>query len=390
MTWFLIVVVGVSMSLTPAYAQPSDCVAQRAQSVRAALTTCAGLLPGQVCSADEGRAPLAPQEVLRAAQGDMILAHVPLAATDASAPPPFLAVYVVGEAELVRDSADDLPPWGAFTVAATGQFCAGGGHPAGVLLQSPLGNPTLIQVDGVRLTLTGTAFLARDEIGLAMTIIEGGAEVVGGPRLAPGARWTSGTGAAVPYDAATVRTLPLESLPRVPRIPLPGAATVIEPSPLYAAPDDDSAELAFEIPAESVLSIFGADLTGTWRHVRTPDGLEGWVPQGALSGNPVGTLPAYNATPQPLTRPPGPVYARGGTGFGAVRLRMAPGDNAGVLTELPANLSLLIYGRSPDAAWVYVELEAPIEGYTAGWASVPVIDLPEGLRLAELPIWPVE
>ncbi len=375
-----------SLLVVPSVA--AQCPQIRAEGVRAAWQACADLPPGGACSASEGTQLLGPLTSLTTPMGDLAFMNIPLRVPE-NAPPASAALHLLGAASLTRDSADDLPAWTAFSLAQTGRFCNEPGYPAGVLLQTPLEPPTPFQVNGIRLALSGTAFLTLDEQNtLMLYLVEGGAEVVGGPRLAAGTVWAGGP--AMPYEAAIVRHLPLESLPRIPRVPLAGAVTLTETSPLWSAPDEDSAQAAFELESGAVLSVFGADLTGAWRHVRTIEGLEGWVPQGALSGNPTGTLLAYNATPQPQTRPPGPRYTEANTGRGAVRLRTAPNDGAPTQTQLPADVVLGVYGRSVDAGWLYVQLDTPLEGATDGWVFVPVVDLPEGFRVGDLPIWPEE
>ena len=368
-----------------------DCFSRVNQSVAQTLEACAAFGPDQFCDASGARPIQSVNQITTAPQGDTIgIAALNLSlpieappANDENSVPASTSIFVFGE--MTVTSSD--PSWRAMSITQSGPVCRNNARLSGVLLQVPRGFRDQVQINGANISFDQTIFATLVEGQLRVSVLEGDAVIQTNQAQAvlAGFQWQ---GSVIgPYDAGTMTTLPVNLLPRIVRVALPGQVTLTVETNMRAEPNDGGLFLAL-LPPGTLLNVYGADLTGTWRHVIEPGGLVGWVPLAALESDLSTTIPAYESTPQLLTRPFGPAWGRGGSGFGAVRLRLGPSDNDGILTQLPADTFFSVLGRDASLNWIYIRLDEAIESAAEGWVQVDVVDLPPELRLGELPLAP--
>jgi SH3-like domain-containing protein len=376
------------------YAQPSDCGTLIELAVADTLAACQNAEVATLC---RGFGNISTSPIATNQAGDTLplanvlefvvnadtvsMVQIKFAPNTSTENPTQTTGFVFGEALLNRGSES----WQVFTIQATDEVCRNDARQAGVLLQTVGDTRAVIRVNEVDVSFNRTIFIRLNNGSLQVNVIEGDAILnTGSPVIFSGFQWTAGEAAPTPYDYLLLNTVPVNLLPRIPRLALPGHVSVTTETSLFEQTRSDSRAITQLLPG-TLLNVYGSDLTGQWRHVLTPTGEEGWVPATVLEGTISGTVPAYEATPQLMSRPYGYSWGRGGTGFGQVNLRNAPADDAGILTILPAQVEFSLYGRSPDSRWVYVMLDAPVNGISEGWLSVPFIDLPPDLRIGELP-----
>lgn len=129
------------------------------------------------------------------------------------------------------------------------------------------------------------------------------------------------------------------------------------------------AGLIKEVPAGEVMSVLGADTTGTWYHVRMDTGETGWMLAELLDGN-VGPIQAvYDSTPLPPQRfgelgNAGRVLAPAG-----VNLRVGPDVTFPVVGTLNNGTLVTLLERSPYNLWVKVDSNG-----TVGWLALITLE----------------
>jgi SH3-like domain-containing protein len=305
----------------------------------------------------------------------------------------YATLLLFGPAELMVETADNLPPGSAFTLTSeTDPAPCGDLARPGVLVQAPSNSLTLLRVNGIDLAINGTAViqapngggltvsaLTRETIlGQSGTVVFAGysAQVDG-----------EGNVEVAPYDPANVAHLPTEILPQMELVPLPGSGTVREETVLHLRPDA-SAYTGTQVKLAVPVSLFGRDASGEWLYIRSYDGATGWVPASALDVDGAGDMPILEASGLPTLqrplRPFGEVQARGVTTAESNNLRDGPGQNYEIVQAVPLGTELNIYARSPEDEWFLVETT---DGVRA-WISVSIVNPVTPLNIAELPYSP--
>jgi hypothetical protein len=376
--------------VTASFAQ-EDCFTRVNRSVATTLENCAAMNPNEICAGagsvagiNGSQAIQSVQQISTAPDADeigMAVVNLSLPSLEEDEEPSTTALFVFGNTTLTSSD----PSWHAFSIDESGAVCRGSARLSGVLIQVPDGFTEQLQVNGTNIAFSRTIFITLVDSQLVVNVLEGDATVQANTVFA-GFQWTQGTPS--PYDAATMATLPVNLLPRIVRVALPGQVTLASQTSLFAEARDSSRIVIEEMLPGTPLNVYGADLTGQWRHVVDASGLVGWVPVASLQSDLNTTIPAYEATPHLLTRPFGPTYGRGGTGFGQVNLRIGPSDEEGILAQLSADTEFSILGRNTSLDWIYIQLDEAINGTAEGWVFVPVIDLPPDYRIGELPLAP--
>jgi len=393
--------------IIPADAQSEDCFSLVSQAVAETLAVCQAQAIGEVChgSGEINSTPNALTTLgdrLSINQVDGIILEDDNTVSIASIRLPNIsldeenpsatALFLFGDATFNRDVSSNLPAWQAFTIADSGTVCRNAERPAGALLQASDNTRIALRVNNVDISFNKTLFLTLDENRLQVSVLEGDAVIeaanADSVALFAGFQWTEGQSSPpLQYDYNVASTLPVNLLPRIPRIALPGQVTLATETALFEQTHTNS-PIVTELLPGTLLNVYGSDLSGEWRHVREPGGESGWIPAETLQNQLDTTLPAYEATPQLMTRPFGPAWGRGGTGFGQINLRIGPSEDDGILARLPANVEFSVLGRSADLEWIFIQLDEPIDSLDEGWVFVPVIDLEPDLRLGELPLVP--
>jgi uncharacterized protein YraI len=287
-------------------------------------------------------------------------------------------------------TAADLPPGAAFTLVGGPEPPVCDGLPLpGLLVQSPEKNFAFLRVNGVDLTINGTAVLqATDANSLTVSAITRETYVGRTDSVIVRAGYSvqivQGTVSIVaPYDPAAVAHLPTEILPHIEIVPLPGDALVRQQESLHLRPES-SAYTGTVIQVGLPVSVLGQNSGGDWLHIRTYDGLTGWVPRAALELNVPVTPPVYDTAPLPPLRPFGPVQAQGVTTSENNNLRAGPGQTYEVVGHLPLNSELNIYARSPDDEWLLVETADGVQA----WISITIIKPTTPFTFTDLPYSP--
>lgn len=345
---------------------------------------------GQVVDAPGGSAALSAMASVRAGEGDgdaWSLAIARLA--DNLRSETFATLILIGPARL--DAAEGGSPSApAFTLShdAEPAPCADLALP-GLLVQSPARGLTLLTVNGVDVAVNGTAVIrAPDEDTLVVSAIsretilsQSGTVVFAGysARFAPGA-----APEVAPYEPASVAHLPVEVLPTIEVIPLPGNALVTEQVNLHLRPNPSSYTNVI-VRAGVPVNALGRNTGGDWLHIRTYEGEIGWVPAAALEVNIAGDMPVYDQAPARPGRPFGPVQARGVTTPEMSNARSGPGEVYEIVARVPFNTDVGIYARSPDGQWLMIETP---DG-TRAWISANLVSITTpGYNLLELPFSP--
>ena len=345
---------------------------------------------GQVVDRPGGSAALSGMASVRADEGDGAAWSLAIARlADSVRAETFATLILIGPARLdvAENSQPSIP---AFTLAhdAEPSPCDELALP-GLLVQSPSRSLTLLNINGVDIAVNGTAVIhAPDQDTLVVSAIsretilsQSGAVVFAGYS----ARIAAGESPEVaPYDPESVAYLPVELLPNLEVVPLPGNALVIERVNLHLRPDP--ASYTGQIVRAGVpVNVLGRNTGGDWLHIRTYEGEIGWAPSAALDVNIAGDMPVYDQAPARPARPFGPVQARGLTTPEISNVRSGPGEVYDVVARLPFNTELGIYARSPDGEWLLIE--AP-DGARA-WINVRLVSVTTpGYNVDELPLSP--
>lgn len=358
-------------------------------------TVCLGAGPGeiemasgQVVDTPGGSAALSGMASVRAGDGDawsLVIGRL----ADSLRSETFATLIVMGPARLdAAESASPAIPAFTLSHAPEPSPCAELALP-GLLVQSPARSLTLLNVNGVDVAVNGTAVIrAPDADTLAISAIsretilgQSGTVVFAGYS----ARIAAGEPPEVaPYDPVSVAFLPVELLPIIEVIPVPGNALVTERVNLHLRPDP--ASYTGEIVRAGVpVNALGRNTGGDWLHIRTYEGEIGWVPAAALDVNVAGEMPVYDQAPARPARPFGPVQARGLTTPEMSNARSGPGEVYEIVARLPFNTDVGIYAQSPDGQWLMIETP---DG-TRAWISANLVSVTTpGYNVRELPFSP--
>ena len=298
-------------------------------------------------------------------------------------------MLVMGPAALHFDEAESAYRKGtSFTLETDcAPLCDALPYPA-VLVQSPDAMITLLRVNDTELAVNGTALIsARSGGALQVTSLyketilgQSGAVVFAGYTVSALGEYA---GEVTPYEAARVAHLPMDVLPRIEIVPLPGNAIPKQDTTLYSRP-----QAAYytntTAPADVPVNVYGQDASGEWLLVRTYEGEIGWIPAYGLEIHVPVALPVYDETPTLPRRPFGAVQGYIKTSGEANNLRAGPGAQYVVVATVPLWTDLALYGRSADGQWLLVET---LDG-VRGWVNVNVISSSTPYNLDELPYPP--
>lgn len=298
------------------------------------------------------------------------------------------AVLVMGPAELSFASDSSLTPGAAFTLAtANAPLCRDLPVP-GVLVQSPTESLTQLRINDTDVMVNGTALISTRSGGTlnvsALTretiLGQSGTVVFAGYGVSVMGEFA---GEIAPYAEHQVANLPVQILPEMPLIALPGNATTNTELSLYTQPGEAYYSNT-TIRAGLPVSVFGRDGSGNWLHVRTYQGASGWMPAYGLDVNVPVALPVYDEAPAAPIRPFGSVQGYIKTTYEHNNLREGPGEAFPIVETVPLLTDLALYGRSPDGNWLYVET---LDGARA-WVNTVVVSNSTPYSLEDLPIPP--
>lgn len=279
-----------------------------------------------------------------------------------------------------------------FTTAASETGCTGDLPLSGLLVQAPSGQLLVLTVNNIELTLNDTLFITAIDGATIINVLRGNviARQADSIEVAfAGYNLTEDDETLSPpavYDEALLSNLPVELLPSVVNVPLPGNVILQESSPLFANPRENAAYVD-QLRANTLLNLLGQNEAGDWWHVVREDGVTGWLPAEIITGVFPSSAPHYAETPQPPTRPYGLVMGRATTPANPVNLRAQPLADAAVLVQLSALTDFSIMGRNETGEWLQIRLDTPLgEGVEQGWVAAWILDLPDDVRIPELPI----
>lgn len=298
-------------------------------------------------------------------------------------------VIVLGPARVQFDDAAALPPGTAFALeTASAPLCSDLPYP-GVLVQSAESSLTNLRINDTEVMVNGMALISTRTGGTLQvnaltkeTVLgQSGTVVFAGYGVSVTGEFA---GEVAPYDAARVANLPVQILPRMQRVALPGNATVTKSMNLYFEPGPEyygSTIIAEGLP----VNVFGRDDSGQWLYIRSYEGYEGWLPAYVLAVDVSGDLPVLAETPPALSRPFGSVQTYIKTSYENNNLREGPGEQFAIVKSVPLWTDLALYGRSPDGDWLLVET---LDDELRGWLNVALVSNATPYTLSELPLPP--
>jgi len=258
----------------------------------------------------------------------------------------------------------------------------------GVLVQSPANSLTLLHVNGVDIAVNGTAIITAPE-NQGVTISSLSREAIlsqSGTVIFAGyqSTVTGDTASEVGFYAGdTLKNIPIEVLPVMELIALPGNGTVLQDVNLCLRPAAESYTSA-TAQAGLPVNLFGQDSTSQWVYVRTYDGLMGWMPRNYLDLKTSGDIPVLAEAPTLPARPFGPIQGRGYLNAEQNNLRSGPGQDYEIVARLPVNTEVLVFGRNPDGTWLLVET---LDG-TRAWLNADLLSPSTQFDTALLPLSP--
>ena len=297
-------------------------------------------------------------------------------------------LIVLGPLDLAFEADAALSPGAAFTVK-------GGTEPypcfdlprPGVLVQSPPNTLTQLRVNGIEVTVNGMALIHPLDGGIEVaslakeTILgQTGKVVFAGYGVQASGSTVS---PVVPYDPASVAHLPVEILPEMLAIALPGNALVKETVNLFSRPAAESYTNT-RVKAGLPVNVFGRSTDNQWLYIRTYEGQLGWFPVASLDVSVPGELPVFTDAPPSPIRPFGSAQGMIKTSAEYNNLREGPGESFAIVATVPLWTDLVLYGRSTDNQWLYVET---LDGQRT-WVSVLVVSPSTPYTLSELPYPP--
>ncbi|HLA45633.1 MAG TPA: hypothetical protein VJZ27_19445, partial [Aggregatilineales bacterium] len=303
-----VLILAAVFTMTAAYAQPSTCLELLNQAVAVTLEQCATMQPGEICRG-AGSIETLPSNLTTIgtrlslesiesihSSGASIISMQFRAANESSS-----VLYAFGTLEISRTQNASFPAWQAFDIRQSGGICSGNDRVAGVLLQASEAERGFFAVNNLTISFNQTIFLMLQDNHLQIDVIEGDAVVENSGEsvvIFAGFGWTAsdnGESDPIPYNYNAISTLPVNLLPHIPRVPLPGQVEVATETLLFIDAATNSVRVLEEplLPG-TLLNVYGSDLTGTWRHVITPSGESGWIPAESLVTQPEVVLPAYD------------------------------------------------------------------------------------------------
>lgn len=297
-------------------------------------------------------------------------------------------MLVFGPAELAFNAAAGLTEGASFSLTTgNAPLCSDLPYP-GVLVQTPESslaqlriNDTDVMVNGMALISTRTGGTLQVNSLTKETILgQSGTVVFAGYTVSAIGEYA---GEVAPYNVGQVQNLPVQILPVMQRIALPGNATVREAMNLFSQPGAEY-YTGVMITKGLPVNVFGQDSSGDWYHVRTYAGDEGWMPAYVLDSHVAVALPVYDQLPGDLVRPFGSVQGYIKTNYEFNNLRAGPGDSFDIVVTVPLWTDLALYGRSPDGEWLLVET---LDGERA-WLNVALVSTSTPFVLNELPLAP--
>ncbi|NDJ63031.1 MAG: SH3 domain-containing protein [Chloroflexi bacterium] len=253
----------------------------------------------------------------------------------------------------------------------------------GLILQSPLGQPTRIMLNGVVLTLDDTVLVRTDGAQITFIALAGNATVLA---LGLDEAIYPGQQVQVPYDPAN-----LGAPTGVPSVPAPLNARYVAhlPVPLFDRPlllpqpgfistqgainlrtePSTQALIVTQVPGGEVLTLLGRNEAGTWYHVRRSNGQTGWMFAELLARN-VGEIRAvYASTPLPPQRlGEMGTHARVIAPAGA-NLRQGPDLVFPAISALDSGTLVELQARSPYSPWVRVNVNGAV-----GWLALITLE----------------
>ncbi|MBI5959966.1 MAG: SH3 domain-containing protein [Chloroflexi bacterium] len=402
------------MLIAPLAALPGRATAQDDPACRAKLQTalsdfmahCFGAQPGTMCGASGAiEIEMASGQVVSGAGSTARLsgaAAIRLLAGDGSAwglaslsVPDALdsqkaaSMLLFGPLTLQFDAATDLPAGAGFTLSAetSNSACSNLPQP-GVLVQGPAKTLTLLRVNGIDLAINGMALLhplpggglsvsalTRETIlAQSGTVLFAGYGVqIVGETVSP----------VAPFDPAGTAALPVEILPDIQMIPLPGNAMVNQEMNLFQRPASEAYTNTM-VKAGLPVSVFGRSADDQWIYIRTYDGQMGWFPVSVAQVNVPVEMPIFNDVPPSPVRPFGAVQAYIVTNAEHNNLRDGPGESFAIVATVPLWTQVALYGRSLDDEWLLVETPDSVRA----WISVLLISPSTPYVLNELPYPP--
>jgi len=299
---------------------------------------------------------------------------------DSIDPLDFTTLLLLGPASLEFERVLDYPPGAAFNLFTDSEPlpCSKLPRP-GLLVQAPAKNLALLRGNGVALAINGTAMLHTDEDG-NLTVSAIIRETIQGDMIIFSG-YSAHKTKIVPFDPDSLAHLPVEVLPRIDQVPLPGSAVVQEQTALHLRPHPEAYRSTL-VRAGSRVNIFGQ--SEDWLMVRLVDGEMGWLSHDVLELDVPGAIPVMDEPPAKPQRPFGPVLARGVTTADTNNLRDGPGQEYAIAVQLPPNAALDIYARSLDDDWLLVETTAGIRA----WINVTLVKPNTPFNLEDLPYSP--
>ena len=309
--------------------------------------------------------------------------HIGIAWLRSNAPLRYTA-FMLGDVSMRDVSPPDFPAWTSSVVETSTEPPDCSVAPLSALIvQSSVGEPVRIVINGVSLYLNGTILVRTAPTETTFVGISGQSSVmafsteesvwtgqqVSVPRdpAAP-ERPSAPPNFAVPFDISLLQNLPVALFDRPLILPQPGYVQTQGQVNLRVSPDMYSG-LIMEVPPGQVMSVLGRNPEGTWYHVRLESGMSGWMLADLLSQN-VGAIQAvYTATPLPPQR-----YGELGTRArvlapNGASLREGPEISFPLVSILPDGTSVNLLARSPYSPWVKIEV-----GGMTGWLALLSID----------------
>jgi hypothetical protein len=298
-------------------------------------------------------------------------------------------LIVLGPAELEFQPDSGLTPGAAFLLTSAAEPTCSDLPRPGVLVQTAENSLTLLHVNGVDLAINGMALihanadrsltvnaLARETIlGQTGTVVFAGY----GVQVSE-----AGVSDVAPYDPAAVAHLPTAILPIIDVISLPGNAMVLEEMNLFSRPEPAAYSNTI-IKAGLPVNVLARNSGGDWLHVRTYDGVIGWMPASVLEVSVPVDMPVYDTAPELPRRPFGSIYGYIKTNAEYNNLRAGPGEQFEIVATVPLLTELALYGRSPDDQWLLVET---LDTNQRAWLNVILVSPSTPFPLAELPLPP--
>jgi len=297
-----------------------------------------------------------------------------------------LSGLLVGDVELrdVTPADANLPEWQSFTVVTNTHEHDCSLTPTSLfVMQGPYGESTRVAINGVSAEVDGTLAMYTEGTETAFIALEGTVNltIFGQPRLLNAGEQLNVTyaegsfalPAAVPdlpvalnYEA--IQNFPIALLDRPVLLPQPGSVVTQGNVNMRGEPNE-GAQLLYEVPSGTALSVLGMNSEGTWAHVRLGNGETGWMRADLLGGDLSLVSTNYDATPLPPQRygqdsnQAVVVAASGGN------LRSAPDVGFPVMNTLDPGTELSILARSPYSPWVKVDT-----GGTVGWMALITLE----------------